>query len=76
MTTYANPGPMRIPNWKRCKVRHSPQTPARCKLTRGHEGDHRFGVWRTGVQAIYLDQPTPKPLGLPPAEPEDARPAE
>lgn len=75
MTTYANPGPDWIPGRKRCKVRHSPKIPARCKLARGHEGGCRFGVWRTGVQAIYLDQPVPKLAGRRSTDPEDARPA-
>jgi hypothetical protein len=67
VTTYAKPGPTRIPGRKRCKVRHSPRTPARCKLARNHEGDHRFGWWPDPVeypgwrgQVSNLDLPLPK----------------
>jgi hypothetical protein len=74
VTAYAHPGPARIPGRKRCKIRYSPQLPARCKLARGHEGDCRFGVWHTGGQAIYLDQPVPKLVGRPSTIPEDAAP--
>jgi hypothetical protein len=69
MPKYANPGPQRIPRRKRCKTRHSPSTPARCKLARGHEGDHRFGWWpplgyRGEGQRWNLDAPRPLPLGV------------
>jgi len=50
--------------------------PARCKLARGHDGDCRFGWWRTGVQAVNLDLPLPKVVYRRSTEnePEDARP--
>lgn len=71
---YAHSGSASIPSRKRCKVWHSEKMPARCKLARGHEGECRFGWWHTGVQAINLDLPLPKPLR--PIEPEDAALAE
>jgi hypothetical protein len=74
VTVYAHPGPERIPGRKRCKTKYSPKIPARCKLARGHEGDCRFGVWRTGVQAIYLDQPLPKLATRRSTDPEDETP--
>lgn len=61
MRHYAHPGAPRIPSRKHCKTHHSPKTPARCKLPRGHDGNCHFGWWRTGTQAINLDAPFPKP---------------
>jgi hypothetical protein len=74
VTTYAHPNPAPIPFWKRCKVRHSPKTPARCKLARGHDGDCVFGWWHTGAQATNLDLPLPKLVYKRSTDPEDARP--
>lgn len=45
MTQYAHPTRRELPGRKRCKVRHSETTPARCKHPRGHEGGHWFGWW-------------------------------
>jgi hypothetical protein len=63
VATYAHPGPQRIPGRKRCKTKHSPKIPARCKLPRDHEGDHRFGWFRGDTIAINLDLQPPKPIG-------------
>ena len=67
MPTYAHPGQPPIPNRKRCKIRHSEQMPARCKLARDHEGECRFGWWPDPVthpswrgQVTNLDLPLPK----------------
>jgi hypothetical protein len=60
MRQYAHPTAAPIPNRKRCKIRHSPKWPARCRLPRGHGADHRFGWWRTGAQAINLDAARPE----------------
>jgi hypothetical protein len=73
VTTYAHPGRAHIPFWKRCKTLHSPSMPARCSLTRGHEGDCRFGWFRTGVQLVNLDLPLPV-VGRRSTDPEDAKP--
>jgi hypothetical protein len=74
MPVYAHPAAAQVPDRKRCKIRHSERTPARCKLARGHDGDCRFGWFRTGVQATNLDLPLPKLVYRRSTEPEDAKP--
>jgi hypothetical protein len=49
MPEYAHEGRRELPGRKRCKVRHSERTPARCGHPRGHEGDHWFGWWPPGT---------------------------
>lgn len=67
MPDYAHPQSETIPFWKRCKVRHSPRTPARCKRARNHDGDHHFGWWPDMTlhpgwqgQVCNLDLPLPE----------------
>lgn len=50
MQQYAHPAAAPIPDRKRCKVLHSPKWPARCRLPRGHDDDHRPGhmIWVAG----------------------------
>lgn len=43
VTAYAHPGADLPPFWRRCKTRHLPRTPARCKHVRGHDGKCHFG---------------------------------
>jgi hypothetical protein len=58
---FAHPGDAPIPSRKRCKTRHSPKYPARCRLARDHEGKCWFGFYSTGVQRINLDE-WPEPI--------------
>ena len=55
MTDFLYPPRRELPNRKRCKTRHSPRTPARCKHPRDHEGDHWFGTWRGNGYTMALD---------------------
>lgn len=64
MAKYVHPGAPRIAGRHRCKTRHSPKTPARCRLARNHDGRCWFGWWDTGTHLINLDLPLPMPKGV------------
>jgi hypothetical protein len=59
MPDYAHKPAKLPPWWKRCKTRHSPRTPQRCRKERGHDGGHRFGWWEQGVHTVNLDLELP-----------------
>jgi hypothetical protein len=74
VTQYAHPTRRELPGRKRCKVRHSKATPARCKHPRGHEGECWFGWWRSRGLVTNLDVSPPLPASALSGEPRTGAP--